>query len=462
MLDTPAAEPRRIGHVAGLDGVRAVSVLSVILLHFGLVFTHRPGAPSWLRHVGPFALGVQMFFVLSGALITSLLIAEHQRTGKISLRSFYLRRWRRLGPTLVALVPLLIVVQLLWTGSKVTSPLGLHPVLAVFTVALFVGNWASFRAGSNLAWLDPAWSLGVEEQFYLSWPSVLVLCLRRRLSRRNVYVGLALAILVSVGIAALIQRRYGLRPTYFATPTQLPCILFGCALGYEITANPRGGLTRLLRSRVSALIGVLGTVVVGLEIVDHPAYEYRGGYVPFAIFGCLVVGHCFVSVDGQSVVTRVLSCRPLEAIGKVSYEIYLLHAVVILAIYYGFPRLNVYPMMATDLVLTVAGAALLYRFFDQPIRRDGWLAYPQRLRAKVLVVGRRAVPKPATPLVAGPTAGPSAAQSRIRYVPALDGMRGISLPGTIYTHFQIFLGFLPTAPWWIRRSGPFTLNIEMF
>ncbi|HVV77531.1 MAG TPA: acyltransferase family protein [Mycobacteriales bacterium] len=364
----------RIGYIPGLDGVRGLAVLSVILFHLGLVLSKHPHAPGWLVHVGPFVLGVQAFFVLSGALITSLLVSERRRTATVSFRGFYLRRWRRLGPALVVLVPLLIVAQLLWTGSSVGSPLGTHPLLVVVSVALFVGNWANFRGDSNLAWMGPAWSLGVEEQFYLTWPAVLMVCMRRRVSRRNLYLGLGFAVVLSVATAALIQHHYGLTPTYFATPTQLPCILLGCALGFELTVNPAGRLARLLRRRVVAIAGILGALVSGLEIVDHTSYQYRGGYLPFSVCVCLVVGHCFVSVDRQSVVTRALSWRPLDAIGKISYELYLVNLIVIAAVSAAAPNLPVYPTMLVDVVLTFAGSAALYAVFDHRVRRFGWLA----------------------------------------------------------------------------------------
>jgi peptidoglycan/LPS O-acetylase OafA/YrhL len=146
--------------------MRGVSLPGTILTHFALILNYRAGAPGWLHHVGPLTLNIEMFFVLSGALITSLLVAEHRRSDAVSLKNFYLRRSRRLGPALIAVLPVMVVLNLAWPGRGAGSPLGGHPWLAIVSVAFFVGNWVLFRIAGGIGWLGPAWTLGTGE-----WPS---------------------------------------------------------------------------------------------------------------------------------------------------------------------------------------------------------------------------------------------------------------------------------------------------
>ena len=115
---TSNASASRLRYIPALDGMRGLSLPGTILTHYALFLGSTPSAPHWLRNVGPLTLNIQMFFVLSGALITSLLVSEHQRTGAVSLKSFYLRRSRRLGPALLATVVLIGIVQYFWHGDR--------------------------------------------------------------------------------------------------------------------------------------------------------------------------------------------------------------------------------------------------------------------------------------------------------------------------------------------------------
>jgi peptidoglycan/LPS O-acetylase OafA/YrhL len=365
---------RRITHVPGLDGLRGIGLTGVILFHYGLFF-----APGWLPHLVSFVLGLQMFFVLSGALITSLLVSEYQRKGDVSLKAFYLRRSRRLGPAMAAVLPALLIVTLLWSGGSASQPLGPHPWFPLITVGLFVGNWVDFTSVSGgLAWLGPAWSLGIEEQYYLTWPTVLRFCLRRRVRRGSLYAGLAVACAISVVIAATLYHRYGYTKTYVASPTQLPCVLFGCALGYEIAVNPLGRLTRWLRLRTVGAIGLVGGVLTAYYFSHHNRFLLRGGYLPFAFFMCLLIGHCFMSVERPTYLTRFLGWHPFEIVGRVSYEAYLVHVMVIESVLHLFPKLSEWPMAALDTALIAAISGGFYYFVEQPIRRYGWKAYFSR------------------------------------------------------------------------------------
>jgi len=372
---TPGRAPGRIRYIPALDGIRGLLLPGVILVHYTLFLGNRAGLPGWMRHVGLFSLNIQMFFVLSGALITSLLVAEHQRTGTASLKQFYLRRSRRLGPALVTVLPLMFVAEMAWTGTRASSPLGSHPWLALAAVAIFVGNWVLFRITAGIGWLGPAWTLGIEEQFYLSWPVLLTLGLKRRVSRAAIHAAFSAAALLSIAFATVLYHRYGAARTYYATPTQLPSIIVGCALGYELTANPAGRVARLLRRRAVGVAGFVGTALASVALADHDRYIYRGGYLIYALIACLLVGHCFVVAGEETIVTRVLAWRPFKVMGQISYEAYLIHVIVIIAVARALPSLHVYPMIVLDTAIVGALSLSFYYLVEQPIRRDGWRAF---------------------------------------------------------------------------------------
>jgi peptidoglycan/LPS O-acetylase OafA/YrhL len=352
--------------------MRGLSLPGTILTHYALFLQFRPSAPGWLRHAGPFALNIQMFFVLSGALITSLLVAEHQRSGGVSLKSFYLRRSRRLGPALIAVLPLMALAELLWTGADGASPLGSHPWLALGAVAVFFGNWVLFAISGGIGWLGPAWTLGIEEQFYLTWPIGLRALLNRGARRTAVLLVLGITLVIGLCISAILFEHQAPSRMFYATPNQLPSILLGCALGYELTANTDGWLRRVLRWQLAALLGLAGMVVASIKMVGHPDVMYRGGYVLYGVFACMLIGHCIAVADTGTIVSKVLGWKPFVVIGQISYEAYLVHTIVILAVAQAWPDMHVYPMMALDTVLIAVSSAAFYYLVEQPIRRRGW------------------------------------------------------------------------------------------
>ncbi|HEX5406426.1 MAG TPA: acyltransferase, partial [Pseudonocardiaceae bacterium] len=224
-----SAVRRRIPYLPALDGLRGIALAGVVLYHYTLLLPAEVGVPGWAQHAGPLALGVELFFVMSGALITSLLVAEQRQSAQISLRNFYTRRSRRLGPALLAVLGLMVVLTLGWQGQGIDAPLGAHPLVALIAVSGFCGNWILFRVDGGLGWLGPAWSLGVEEQFYLTWPVALRALLRRGATRVRVHLVLAVATLSTVVVSIIVYRTVG-GFSYYASPTQLPCILVGVAL----------------------------------------------------------------------------------------------------------------------------------------------------------------------------------------------------------------------------------------
>src|SRR4051812_8790504 len=176
-----AAAPFKLGRRPPLDGLRAVAILAVIGFHYG---------PT---KVGGGYLGVDVFFVLSGFLITALLVQERENKGGISLPAFYLRRARRLLPALFIMLVAVAVYGAIYPHRPESAHLWRDIAAAVF----YVANWVHGLGHSlETGLLAHTWSLSVEEQFYLLWPATLVILLARRASRRTI------AIVVAIGIAA--------------------------------------------------------------------------------------------------------------------------------------------------------------------------------------------------------------------------------------------------------------------
>ncbi|HVW79881.1 MAG TPA: acyltransferase family protein [Mycobacteriales bacterium] len=372
--DAAAAPPRRLTYVPALDGMRGISLPGTIYTHFQIFLGYLPTAPWWVRRSGPFALNIEMFFVLSGALITSLLVAEHQRSGSVSLSSFYLRRSRRLGPALLAVVPLLLISQYVLPGSS-SQPLGSSPWATALLVLLFVGNW-QLAAGGDIGWLGPAWTLGIEEQFYLTWPSVLRAAMRRRWGRQAIILGVCILVVLSSAVSAVLVASYKSTQVVYMTPAQVAPILIGCALGYTITTDPDGRLARLLRSPLAALVGLGGMVAISVLMDTHLTQLVSGGYALYGVAASLLIGPCMgaAAPERPTVWNKVLGWKPFVVIGQVSYEAYLVHCIVILAVLRVAPRMPVADMIVVDLALIAVISAVFYYLVEQPIRRFGWKA----------------------------------------------------------------------------------------
>lgn len=365
--------PNRIGYIPALDGLRGVSLPGTIFTHFYVFLAPLAGAPHWLHAAGPLTLNIEMFFVLSGALITALLVSERDRTGGVSLRKFYERRFRRLGPALIAVVGGLVIASALMQGSG--RPLGRVPLLTAGSVLLFLGNWRlAASVSGGLGWLGPAWTLGIEEQFYLTWPLLLRLCLRRNVSRARLLIGLAVVAVVCVDGGALAYRHLGWARTFHMTQTQVPTILLGCMLGYELATNPAGRLARLLRYRLAGTAGLAGMVAISVFLWDDDTALAFGGYLVYGLAATLLIGHCFVVARQQTWLSRIFSWKPFVIVGQISYEAYLVHWVVIITVLLCLPQLSPTQMIALDSVIIAAVSAAFYYGVERPIRRRGWRA----------------------------------------------------------------------------------------
>ena len=379
---TPSAAGRRL---PGLDGLRAIAVIGVLLYHAGA---------GWLP--GGF-LGVDLFFVISGFLITSLLLSEAQLAGGISLRQFYLRRARRLLPALVALLAVVAVFMAIFAAADLGQARG-----DIAAALGYVSNWwyvlhhrSYFIAAGRPSPFQHLWSLAVEEQFYLIWPAVLVVLVATRARLRWIT---AVALAGAVG-SAFWMRVLAVRGNvpfdtdssrlYFGTDTHASALLLGAAAAAVMTALA-ARLERGLAFGVRAACDVVGVVALGAVCWSMHAFDYfrpglyRGGFLAFAAVGVVVVA--MASAPGGWL-GRALDVTPLRWIGERSYGLYLWHWPVFV---YTRPGLDWSLHGPAALAVRLAIVGLLtevsYRLVEVPLRRKGVVAVAQCLRMSHLRV----------------------------------------------------------------------------
>ncbi len=309
----------RLAHRPELDGLRGLAIVLVI------------GGHAQIPGFGTGAVaGVTLFFVLSGYLITSLLVAERDRVGRIDLRAFYVRRALRLLPALytVTIVALAGYLLGLWSNVPATAA-------GIVGMLLYVGNWTT-AAGFSSGVLGHTWSLAVEEQFYILWPLLLILGLRYADRRTVAYVALAVAIAVLPWRLFVATTTAGYR-TFLGTDTNADALLLGCAIA-------------ILQPRLSKLSGWIG--IAGLIVVSE-LWRSSADTVPLfslgAVTSALAVAAC----------PTILSWRPLAFIGRISYGLYLWHY---LFMWSGMP----WPVMILG---SLALAGVSYRFVERPFLR---------------------------------------------------------------------------------------------
>jgi peptidoglycan/LPS O-acetylase OafA/YrhL len=384
-----------------LDGLRAVAVLAVIAYHFGA---------GWLP--GGF-LGVDLFFVLSGYLITSLLLLEWRRADTIHFGSFWARRARRLLPALLVV----LVAIALW-GRFVLASDQYGALRADSLWTLFYGaNWHFIWSGQSYFTAEPsmlrhAWSLAIEEQFYLVWPLIVFACLR--LTRGKHALLAALCVVGSAASLYVMTSTFteGADPSrsYYGTDARASQLLVGALLAILLVHwNPEQRWSRL----VVQWIGVLGAVAVGFmfwNARDHDAFLYHGGFLVFAVCTALVI--LAVVQSSRNPLRAVLCIRPVRWIGAVSYGVYLWHFPVSVAL--TTSRLQQWGWDVPDWELTVLRlaatfgfAALSYYLVELPIRHRRFLhRWTPRLLAPAALAATAAVILLAT---AGATSNPLSA-----------------------------------------------------
>ncbi len=352
--------PRRLGRRPVLDGVRGVAVLLVVGEHTGLL--------------GHGFIGVDVFFVLSGFLITTLLLEEAERAGRISLRSFYLRRARRLLPPLALLGVLALSVDVL--AYRLT---GWGIGLKLLSTAGFANNWVAalnLDHGGALGALNPTWSLAQEEQFYLLWPLALMLALRLSWGPRRLLGLLLVAIAALLLLGPVLIGGLPRFNAYFSPLDRGAELLLGClgSLVWRFRMLDLHAGRRLTELTMLALLGAFLWLLLGA----NPGSP-RGIYLGAA---ALALPALILLVEvPDTLVGRLISAAPLRAIGRVSYCLYLIHLLLRNLLVQELGPLPPVAVFALTLATALPLAALSDRFIETPIRtgrRPGWFAGEDR------------------------------------------------------------------------------------
>ena len=351
LLRKPATSGR-VGHVPALDGTRGLAVAAVVCYHLD---------PSVVP--GGF-LGVSLFFTLSGFLITNLLLAEWQQTGHIEVRSFWQRRFRRLLPASLAGIALVVVMApAVWDPSQLRDLPG-----DVIASLAYVANWrfivsgdayaAGFEAPSPLLHY---WSLAIEEQFYLV-VGVLTIWLGRVASKRQwflVFGGMAIA---SMAATVLLYDPLSTDRVYFGSLTRAFELLAGVLLALLIGLTTPSRLRRIATAAGPVLLVAMVAAFLAVEITD--TFLYRGGFWLMALLSCGLI----VSAISGGTFAKVLSWRPLTALGLISYGVYVYHWPLFLWLTEDRTGLDGWALVTVRLIATFTLAIASFVLLERPVR----------------------------------------------------------------------------------------------
>jgi len=360
----PADDQREFGFQPGLEGLRGLAVMAVLVFHGGF---------SW---AGGGFLGVSTFFTLSGFLITTLLIAEHRKGGSIDLKRFWGRRFRRLMPAaMVCLAGVLVFAATIATPGQLMN-------LRDDMVAslLYVANWRFIADGASYAELFQApspvlhfWSLAIEEQFYLLFPLVAAGLLALGRGSRRLFAGaLVVATAASIWYSFVVAGR-SIDAAYYNTFTRASELLIGSLLALAV-AHP--GVRRWLKSRparsVIALASVAALALCGwawYAARQTDLWLYRGGLPLYALLTATVI----VGVVEPGPLKTAFSNPTLRWLGRISYGVYLYHWPIFLWLTPARTGLSEWPLFLLRMAVTLAAAEISYRLIEQPVRKGRWI-----------------------------------------------------------------------------------------
>jgi peptidoglycan/LPS O-acetylase OafA/YrhL len=408
--DESAVSHTRLAYLPALDGVRAFAVIAVMMFHGGI------------PHMDGGFMGVDAFFVLSGFLITSLLIGEWRQTLSIKLGAFWARRARRLLP---ALLLMLLFVAFF---ASVIVPKGTYGALRLdaLSTLLYVSNWHFILINSNYfaensATASPllhTWSLAVEEQFYLIWPLVVLGVLH---FTRNLKVLFGLCVAAATASALWMYSVYngGLNTNraYLGTDTRSQCLFIGCAIavglvllaqrGHEQGRLAKGELWRPTSSAGVAacgalgIVGAAGAVSIWLLTTSLSAFPYSGG---FFLLG-LSVGAVIVAAVAapRSIVPRFLALAPIRYVGRISYGLYIWHWPIFIWLNHERTGLTGWQLFAVRVAMTFGVSVVSFHLVERPIRMGtfvsqwrAWLVVPAGVGAVFVALIAATTTTPAT------------------------------------------------------------------
>jgi len=341
-----------------LDGLRGMALL-------GVLFFHANGALP-----GGY-LGVDLFFVLSGFLITSLLLTEHRHTGRVALSAFWVRRARRLFPALLLLMPAVAIYGRFFAkpdelaGLRADALATLGYVANWHTILSHKSYWELFASPSPL---EHTWSLSIEEQFYVVWPLLVALILRRYSKRAILGLAVALALFSMATMIALFDPEQTSR-VYLGTDTRAAGILVGVALATVLSPNATWSNRTIRALDLAGIVASVGLGIAWGALTGDSPFLYHGGFW-LTEMGVVVLIVC-ATAGPRSVIARVLSFRPLTLLGTISYGVYLWHWPV--DVFLSPERLHVHGswLHVIHFGVTLAIAGVSYRFIERPVRIRG-------------------------------------------------------------------------------------------
>ena len=353
-------QPPSMGYVPALDGLRALAVIAVVFYHAKF---------SWMQ--GGF-IGVEVFFVVSGFLITSLLLEEAEENHSVALKQFWYRRARRLLPALFVMLVAVSAWALLFSDYKV-GQLRHDFLSAVF----YFSNWwqvffsdVPYFAPKDPPLLRHLWSLAVEEQWYLLWPFAFIALLRWRRSRARAaqtLVGVAVAIMVLTALLYSGANPDRVNFLYLSTLTRSTGLLLGAAgalLWRPWTMTGRARVAEIPERTLTAAAGGSSVLlaVLAVSLTVDGAFLYRGGLVLVTLSSLVLVA---TAVHPNAIgVQRIFGSRPLVEVGKRSYGLYLWHWPIFL---FAGARDSAGKFLFA-MVITIAVTEASYRFIEEPIR----------------------------------------------------------------------------------------------
>ena len=333
-----------------LDGLRTIAVGIVLCAHGGVPYFRSGGT------------GVDVFFVLSGFLITTILITEHARTGAVNFRNFYARRFLRLAPALFLTCGVVaagtMVFQNRFPGTEIALSLS------------YTANWAIAFYDYHLTWLNHCWSLSIEEQFYVIWPLVIVGLERSiRSPRRKVQLLISAAALIAVYRASNVGV-YTDNRINFGLDTRMDTLMVGAALAYFVQMLPGGRVsdwTSKILGRALAPLALAGIFAVINIVTWYSPWMGWIGYVLVASAAMLVIAD--LVIGRHSLLARPLATRPIVFIGRISYGLYLLHLPVYYMVEQVIPDRSLVIRLTFKVAISIGLATASYYLMEKRFLR---------------------------------------------------------------------------------------------
>ncbi|WP_414045210.1 acyltransferase family protein [Macrococcus equi] len=346
----------------GLDGMRAIAVVAIIIFHLN---------PKWLP--GGF-LGVDTFFIISGYLITTLLIKEYEIKQTINLAHFWYKRIKRLLPPVLFMM-FIVVQYIIFFDRELLYQIKKDMLAALF----YVSNWWYIFDGLDyFQSLEPRplkhlWSLAIEEQFYLFFPFILLLLFKFMKKKSKIFIVFFVVSIISMAIMwILFNPSLSISRIYFGTDTRLQTLLLGAMLAliwpaYKLKEHPPKYVVWFID--VIGLIGFLFLIRSFFVFTEHSASVFQGGLYVLGIFTLLFI---MASVHPETFISKVLSLPVLTWIGRYSYSLYLWHYPIIVLMQSHFIQGQIpWYVHIFSILLTVIMAVISYHFIEQPFRKRG-------------------------------------------------------------------------------------------